>query len=72
MLKPKIQFRQTPIPAPAAFGRLRVETEYSYVHDGHTYPAAFGRLRVETFARQIAQRVIAPAAFGRLRVETLL
>ena len=36
--------------APAAFGRLRVETDDIEDYNGYKLPAAFGRLRVETIA----------------------
>ena len=56
----------------AAFGRLRVETDYL----GYDYfcrlSAAFGRLRVETLLSQPVTTRAQSAAFGRLRVETRL
>ena len=60
------------IDAPAAFGRLCVETE----HPGHrtlsVQPAAFGRLCVETRPHAQQWLTCQPAAFGRLCVETSL
>ena len=58
--------------APAAFGRLRVETLSSLPVPPFICPAAFGRLRVETVITPFATVQIAPAAFGRLRVETTM
>ena len=55
---------------PAAFGRLRVETEPSYNTPSMWKPAAFGRLRVETLMATVLFGDYIPAAFGRLRVET--
>ena len=56
--------------APAAFGRLCVET--SIFFDGRFFfsPAAFGRLCVETDWLAVDFGGWRPAAFGRLCVET--
>ena len=56
--------------APAAFGRLRVETANEEATPIGLFPAAFGRLRVETITRIGLLGLSQPAAFGRLRVET--
>ena len=57
--------------APAAFGRLCVETIYGAPkQDVGCIPAAFGRLCVETIATEGILNYVAPAAFGRLCVET--
>ena len=55
---------------PAAFGRLRVETDFLSYPDTWPSPAAFGRLRVETHYQVPTGNNRRPAAFGRLRVET--
>ncbi len=56
--------------APAAFGRLCVETRICCVIAELLLPAAFGRLCVETrLVRQVCY-IKNPAAFGRLCVET--
>ena len=56
--------------APAAFGRLCVETTISNLKLVKQSPAAFGRLCVETsYGRKISTESY-PAAFGRLCVET--
>ena len=57
--------------APAAFGRLRVETRTMSARLKSRCPAAFGRLRVETIMVLFRTDVGKPAAFGRLRVETM-
>ena len=57
--------------APAAFGRLRVETIGRLAANRGCAPAAFGRLRVETPELRGNDSGKRPAAFGRLRVETL-
>ena len=57
--------------APAAFGRLRVETMQEKYLMINKMPAAFGRLRVETRYGDYLCRQYQPAAFGRLRVETM-
>ena len=57
--------------APAAFGRLCVETICLRRTQGiSSRPAAFGRLCVETNRLSIKTTFSAPAAFGRLCVET--
>ena len=57
---------------PAAFGRLRVETDYISRKLAQKQPAAFGRLRVETLKWDFPYFLLKPAAFGRLRVETAI
>mgnify|MGYP001673034505 CR=1 FL=1 len=56
--------------APAAFGRLCVETIELDLMDEYGMPAAFGRLCVETDLAKKVDKEWAPAAFGRLCVET--
>ena len=56
---------------PAAFGRLCVETSYTFRAEEEILPAAFGRLCVETRAALMQGLHALPAAFGRLCVETL-
>ena len=58
--------------APAAFGRLCVETTGSKVLITVSGPAAFGRLCVETFLILYLVSPNHPAAFGRLCVETAI
>ena len=56
--------------APAAFGRLCVETKSKVSSAVQTNPAAFGRLCVETLNFKEFKVFDKPAAFGRLCVET--
>ena len=72
MLKQILVLKPVNYDFPAAFGRLRVETDKAKLPRLAGQPAAFGRLRVETsdFKAFDACRFV-PAAFGRLRVETL-
>ena len=56
--------------APAAFGRLCVETASRRIPAHCVYPAAFGRLCVETNRILPFGAFVPPAAFGRLCVET--
>ena len=56
--------------APAAFGRLCVETAVVSFYYLSVYPAAFGRLCVETIQPSAGDYPLPPAAFGRLCVET--
>ena len=56
--------------APAAFGRLCVETSAIRVRAKLAGPAAFGRLCVETKTTIGRSDFVDPAAFGRLCVET--
>ena len=56
--------------APAAFGRLCVETGLIDSDYQGELPAAFGRLCVETRAAFFIHKIMYPAAFGRLCVET--
>ena len=56
--------------APAAFGRLCVETPTISFNLRHFAPAAFGRLCVETRLGNATHLFESPAAFGRLCVET--
>ena len=57
--------------APAAFGRLCVETLSVNPSPLQNSPAAFGRLCVETICLRRTQGISSrPAAFGRLCVET--
>ena len=58
--------------APAAFGRLCVETCGLPLHRHPEIPAAFGRLCVETNAWTAPTKTRQPAAFGRLCVETFI
>ena len=58
--------------APAAFGRLCVETADSWKALDFSNPAAFGRLCVETKDSNVDSPKVFPAAFGRLCVETYL
>ena len=57
--------------APAAFGRLCVETNSHFIDFESIAPAAFGRLCVETSDSVSFNFSSSPAAFGRLCVETL-
>ena len=57
--------------APAAFGRLCVETFLNKAQSILSFPAAFGRLCVETWQYIWQCSPPPPAAFGRLCVETL-
>ena len=57
--------------APAAFGRLCVETRDWRRVSIRRRPAAFGRLCVETRGQAARYGAWMPAAFGRLCVETL-
>ena len=56
--------------APAAFGRLCVETRRFLLTKKACVPAAFGRLCVETSPPNPSNPSLRPAAFGRLCVET--
>ena len=56
--------------APAAFGRLCVETDKKGRALIRFGPAAFGRLCVETQLPCVVVYIDGPAAFGRLCVET--
>ena len=70
MLKHDLDCKKHLKQGPAAFGRLRVETLYSWRLLEKFEPAAFGRLRVETAQAVNPNNKANPAAFGRLRVET--
>ena len=70
MLKLLFGNSNRPLPVPAAFGRLCVETEMQKSMERAFDPAAFGRLCVETAVSAHIFGAMPPAAFGRLCVET--
>ena len=70
VLKPRWSADPTHHEAPAAFGRLCVETMHLLTVREDMAPAAFGRLCVETMRLSRRWQNLPPAAFGRLCVET--
>ena len=71
VLKPRWSADPTHHEAPAAFGRLCVETMHLLTVREDMAPAAFGRLCVETAKETYYAESLYPAAFGRLCVETV-